>query len=235
MTAIIKSVWQPDRGSDPAEFTRDLASFARTTTGSPSSAAGSRPAQGHRDDQPGRRLGRDQGAGARRPPGAGRRDDHEYPLEHRRYDQSEYEPFWAAAEALDMPLSLHTATRRQGRIRGVGRKDAARGQQPRDKGVLSALSMCDMIFSGVFERHPGLTLETSWRTSRRRSAALGCLDRSEDAKTVVQRLLELPARHHSRKGDPLGALHKPEKWHYINPKNIDALENALRRAGLPEG
>ncbi len=26
----------------------------------------------------------------------------EYPLEHRRYDQSEYEPFWAAAVALDL-------------------------------------------------------------------------------------------------------------------------------------
>src|SRR5882762_10229030 len=46
----------------------------------------------------------------------------EYPLEHRRYDQSEYEPFWAAAASLDLPLSLHTATRRQGRIRGVGDK-----------------------------------------------------------------------------------------------------------------
>jgi predicted TIM-barrel fold metal-dependent hydrolase len=43
-----------------------------------------------------------------------------YPFEDRRYDQSEYEPFWAAAEALDMPLSLHTATRRQGKIRGAG-------------------------------------------------------------------------------------------------------------------
>ena len=37
----------------------------------------------------------------------------EYPLEHRRYDGSESEPFWAAAAALDLPLSLHTATRRQ--------------------------------------------------------------------------------------------------------------------------
>ena len=44
----------------------------------------------------------------------------EYPFEHRRYDQSEYETFWAAAAALDLPLSLHTATRRQGKIRGVG-------------------------------------------------------------------------------------------------------------------
>ena len=37
----------------------------------------------------------------------------EYPAEDRRYDQSESEKFWAAAAALDMPLSLHTATRRQ--------------------------------------------------------------------------------------------------------------------------
>jgi predicted TIM-barrel fold metal-dependent hydrolase len=44
----------------------------------------------------------------------------EYPAEDRRYDQPEYEPFWAAAAALDLPLSLHTATRRQGKIRGAG-------------------------------------------------------------------------------------------------------------------
>jgi uncharacterized protein len=41
----------------------------------------------------------------------------EYPLEHRRYDGSEYEPFWAAAAALDLPLSLHT--RRDGRARSA--------------------------------------------------------------------------------------------------------------------
>jgi hypothetical protein len=46
----------------------------------------------------------------------------EYPLKHRRYDGSEYEPFWPAAEALGLPLSLHTATRRQGRFRGAGDK-----------------------------------------------------------------------------------------------------------------
>ena len=44
----------------------------------------------------------------------------EYPAEDRRYDQPEYEPFWAAAATLEMPLSLHTATRRQGKIRGTG-------------------------------------------------------------------------------------------------------------------
>jgi len=36
----------------------------------------SRPIEGHRDDQPGRRRRRDQGAGAHRPPGPLRRDDH---------------------------------------------------------------------------------------------------------------------------------------------------------------
>src|SRR3989475_444884 len=91
----------------------------------------------------------------------------EYPLEHGRYDQPEYEPFWAAAEALDMPLSLHTATRRQGKIRGAGDKTLRDASSRATKAFYPALSMCDMIFSGVFERHPRLMLaivefELSW-------------------------------------------------------------------------
>jgi hypothetical protein len=46
----------------------------------------------------------------------------EYPPEDRRYYQPEYEILWAAAQDLDMPLSFYTATRRQGKIRGVGPK-----------------------------------------------------------------------------------------------------------------
>ena len=63
-----------------------------------------------------------QGAGARGQLGFAGAMITEYPLEDRRYDQPEYEPFWAAAQALDMPLSLHTATRRQGKIRGAGER-----------------------------------------------------------------------------------------------------------------
>ena len=82
----------------------------------------------------------------------------EYPLEDRRYDQPEYEPFWAAAQAFDMPLSLHTATRRQGKSVARGRKRSAmRAAGPR-KSFYPATSMCDMIFSGVFERYPNLKL-----------------------------------------------------------------------------
>jgi predicted TIM-barrel fold metal-dependent hydrolase len=80
----------------------------------------------------------------------------EYPLETRRYDQPEYESFWAAAEALDMPLSLHTATRRQGKIRGAGERTIRDATSRSTKAFYPALSMCDLIFSGVFERHPGL-------------------------------------------------------------------------------
>jgi predicted TIM-barrel fold metal-dependent hydrolase len=82
----------------------------------------------------------------------------EYPLEDRRYDQPEYEPFWTAAEALGLPLSLHTATRRQGKIRGAGARTLRDASSRATKAFYPALSMCDMIFSGVFERHPRLTL-----------------------------------------------------------------------------
>jgi predicted TIM-barrel fold metal-dependent hydrolase len=91
----------------------------------------------------------------------------EYPLEDRRYDQPEYEPFWAAAQDLRMPLSLHTATRRQGKIRGAGPRTLRDASSRATKAFGPATSLCDMIFSGVFERYPRLALaivefELSW-------------------------------------------------------------------------
>ena len=59
------------------------------------------------------------------------------------------------------------------------------------------------------------------------AAALGNLDRSEDTKTVVQRLLEL------QPGITVATAILSAR--YVNPENIAALGNALRRAGLPEG
>jgi TolB-like protein/class 3 adenylate cyclase len=58
------------------------------------------------------------------------------------------------------------------------------------------------------------------------AAALGCLDRSEDAKTVVQRLIALQPR--------ITVATAILSARYVDPKNTAALENALRRAGLPE-
>ena len=57
-----------------------------------------------------------------------------------------------------MPISLHTATRRQGRIRGAGANTLRDASSRATKAFYPGLSMCDMIFSGVFERHPRLLL-----------------------------------------------------------------------------
>ncbi len=58
------------------------------------------------------------------------------------------------------------------------------------------------------------------------AAALAGLGRSEDAETVVHRLLEL------QPGITVaGAILSAR---YVNPENTAALRNALRRAGLPE-
>jgi predicted TIM-barrel fold metal-dependent hydrolase len=80
----------------------------------------------------------------------------EYPPEDRRYDGPEYEPFWAAAQALHMPLSLHTATRRQGINSGTTQRTIRDASRRATKAFLPATSLCDMIFSGVFERYPAL-------------------------------------------------------------------------------
>jgi predicted TIM-barrel fold metal-dependent hydrolase len=82
----------------------------------------------------------------------------EYPPEDRRYDRPEYEPFWAAAQDLDMPLSLHTATRRQGLNSGMTQRTLHDASRRATKVFLPATSMCDMIFAGVFERYPNLKL-----------------------------------------------------------------------------
>jgi predicted TIM-barrel fold metal-dependent hydrolase len=82
----------------------------------------------------------------------------EYPPEDRRYDRLEYEPFWAAAQDLNMPLSLHTATRRQGINSGMAQRTLHDASRRATKVFLPATSMCDMIFAGVFERYPNLKL-----------------------------------------------------------------------------
>jgi hypothetical protein len=47
---------------------------------------------------------------------------------------------------------------RQGRIRGAGPGTLRDASSRATKAFYPALSMCDLIFSGVFERHPRLTL-----------------------------------------------------------------------------
>ena len=75
------------------------------------------------------------------------------------YDHPRYDPFWSAAVDLDIPLSMHVATGRA--------LTSASGQTKSDVRAVSEAafylqdhfvrkSLGEMIFSGVFERHPKL-------------------------------------------------------------------------------
>ena len=77
-----------------------------------------------------------------------------YPPEDRAYDSPEYEPLWAAAQDLQMPLSLHITTNRAGTITDNNEEFGAAFFTNVDHWVRMSLS--HMIFSGVFERYPRL-------------------------------------------------------------------------------
>ncbi len=89
-----------------------------------------------------------------------------YPPEDRSYQSLEYEPLWAAAQDLQMPLSLHTGTHRP----TTG--EAAHNPVLSSSYVANLdhwvrMSLGHLIFSGVFERYPKLQigsieLEISW-------------------------------------------------------------------------
>ena len=85
----------------------------------------------------------------------------------RPYDSPEYEPLWAAAEDMQIPLSLHISTN----CAGAGEKleDLLTATPSLISNVdhWVRMSLGQMIFSGVFERYPKLQvgsieMELSW-------------------------------------------------------------------------
>jgi predicted TIM-barrel fold metal-dependent hydrolase len=80
-----------------------------------------------------------------------------YPREDQQYDQPMYEPFWAAAQDLDMPLSLHVATNRPGA--GGLTTDTLTSQTAAARANTDywvRMSLANMMFAGIFERYPRL-------------------------------------------------------------------------------
>jgi predicted TIM-barrel fold metal-dependent hydrolase len=94
------------------------------------------------------------------------------PPEERPYADTMYDPFWAAAQEMEMPLSLHAVT-------GMGRESQAlrvmgREVKPLDRYIQSVTlgdevkrSLTVLVFSGVLERFPSLKIvsaenEVSW-------------------------------------------------------------------------
>jgi predicted TIM-barrel fold metal-dependent hydrolase len=78
------------------------------------------------------------------------------PLPDRPYSRPDYEPFWAAAQDLQMPISLHTATQRPGP--GVPTLDNATQTATQRANIdhWVRTSVSDIIYAGVLERYPRL-------------------------------------------------------------------------------
>jgi predicted TIM-barrel fold metal-dependent hydrolase len=76
-----------------------------------------------------------------------------YPPEGYGYEQRLYDPFWAAAQELRMPISLHAFT-------GHGIEDDRRYPRYRHSCLHHAAqrSLTQMIYYGVFDRFPGLKI-----------------------------------------------------------------------------
>ena len=90
-----------------------------------------------------------------------------YPPEERQYNLPMYEPLWAAAQDLGMPLSLHFTTNRPGY--GQQLMDIANTELSWMTNIdhWTRMSLGHMIYSGVFERYPRLyagaiETELSW-------------------------------------------------------------------------
>ena len=90
-----------------------------------------------------------------------------YPSTSQYYDDPAYEPFWAAAQDLQMPLNLHVAANRYSPVQELADPDIDRPAFICNAAYWPMMSLGDIIFSGVFERYPNLYVgsvehELSW-------------------------------------------------------------------------
>ena len=117
---------------------------------------GARAPPGHRPHQRrGRRRGRPR-AHAGAPARPGRRHDHGRAAEDRSYDHTMYEPFWAAAQDLDAPISLHVATNRPTPYSDAESNRTSRASLLANADYWVRVALGHLILEGVFERYPRL-------------------------------------------------------------------------------
>src|SRR6266851_3823631 len=74
------------------------------------------------------------------------------PPDDKPYGHRDYDPFWAAAQDLDMPISLHILTGRRGT--GVDRTHVLRSYMSLPHSI--QVSFAELVLGGVLERYPGL-------------------------------------------------------------------------------
>jgi predicted TIM-barrel fold metal-dependent hydrolase len=76
------------------------------------------------------------------------------PPDDRPYSHNDYDPFWAAAQDLDMPISLHILTGRRGT--GFDRRHVLRSYMSLPHSI--QVSFAEIVLGGVLERYPRLKL-----------------------------------------------------------------------------
>jgi len=76
------------------------------------------------------------------------------PPDDKPYGHPDYDPFWAAAQELEMPLSLHILTERRG-VK-IDRTHVLRRYMSLPHAI--QMSFADLVIGGVLERFPGLKL-----------------------------------------------------------------------------
>jgi predicted TIM-barrel fold metal-dependent hydrolase len=79
-----------------------------------------------------------------------------YPPEERAYDSPDYEPFWAAAQDLDAPISLHIDTNRPAPLVVAESNRSTRASLLANADHWVRVSLGHLVLEGVFERHPRL-------------------------------------------------------------------------------
>ncbi|MQF68840.1 amidohydrolase [SAR202 cluster bacterium AD-804-J14_MRT_500m] len=92
-----------------------------------------------------------------------------YPSPGMYYDSPSYDPFWAAAQELNMPVSLHVSTNRPGSVEhniDAG-KPSQSGADRSNSDHWVRMSLSHLVLGGVFERFPDLKVinvehELSW-------------------------------------------------------------------------
>ena len=146
------------------------------------------------------------------------------PPAERPYSSPDYDPFWAAAQDLDLPLSLHSIT-------GMGPESRLLVKEPIDRYLRSTIlshevqrSLTVLIFSGVLERFPRLQFvsaenEVGWLTF-----FLQKLDQAQDEyRYLYPTPLKLKASEYFRRqvfatfiDDPVGVATR----HFIGVENI---------------
>ena len=82
------------------------------------------------------------------------------PPEGREYIMPEYEPLWAAAQDLGMPISFHVFTNRPGTGQEFTHLDSTTASFLCNRDYWVRMSLGHMIFNGVFEPYPKLQVGT---------------------------------------------------------------------------